>query len=164
MSGDKGRVSVVGIGPGAPGYLTDRAFKAIKESEIVIGYRLYIQQVEHLTAGKEIISSSMGREVDRCRFAVEKALQGHRVALVSGGDPGVYGMAGLLLQVAGEGENEPAIEIIPGITAAGAAAAVLGAPLMHDYASISLSDLLTPWDLIAKRLEAAAGADFVIVI
>lgn len=160
----KGKVSVVGTGPGFPQYLTAQAATALQQSDLVIGYKLYIKQVAAVIEGKEIISSAMGEEIDRCRQAVAEALKGKNVALVSGGDPGIYGMAGLLLQVAQEEENPPVVEIIPGVTAAGAAAAVLGAPLMHDFAVISLSDLLTPWAMIEKRLHAAASADFVIVI
>ncbi len=159
-----GKVSVVGTGPGSPGYLTEQAKNALIESDLVIGYRLYVDQMAELIEGKEIIASAMGKEVDRCRQAVEEAGRNKKVALVSGGDPGIYGMAGLLLQVAGEKSEPPLVEIIPGVTAAGAAAALLGAPLMHDFAVISLSDLLTPWDAIEKRLHAAAAADFVIVL
>lgn len=162
----KGKVSVVGTGPGVVDFLTAQAVRAIEESDLVIGYRLYVRQIAYLLhgKGKEVIMSSMGSEVERCRFAAAEALKGKNVALVSGGDPGIYGMAGLMLQVAGESEEQPPVEIIPGITAAGAAAAVLGAPLMHDFATISLSDLLTPWEVIEKRLRAAAEADFVIVL
>ena len=162
----KGKVSVVGTGPGAVEFLTAQAVRAIEESDLVIGYRLYVRQISSLLEGqgKEVIMSAMGSEIERCRFAAAEALKGKKVALVSGGDPGIYGMAGLMLQVAGEGEEQLPVEIIPGITAAGVAAAVLGAPLMHDFAVISLSDLLTPWVLIDKRLRAAASADMVIVL
>lgn len=160
----QGKISVVGTGPGSPPYLTARAKEALQESDLVIGYKLYVKQVAAMIEGKEIISSAMGKEIDRCRRAVLEALQGKKVALVSGGDPGIYGMAGLLLQVAGEEPESPPVEVIPGVTAAGAAASLLGAPLMHDYAVISLSDLLTPWETIEKRLHAAAEADFVIVL
>ena len=162
----KGKISVVGTGPGPVEFLTAQAAAAIEESDLVIGYKLYINQMASLLEGskKEVISSAMGREVDRCRRAVAEAKKGRKVALISGGDPGIYGMAGLLLQVAQEEETPPEVKIIPGVTAAGAAAAVLGAPLTHDFAVISLSDLLTPWAVIEKRLRAAAEADFVIVI
>ena len=159
-----GKVYVIGIGPGSPDYLTGKAVKALKDSDLVIGYRLYVEQVAELVEGKETLNSAMGREVDRCRQAVEQALKGKKVALVSGGDPGIYGMAGLLLQVLQENRERPEVEIIPGVTAAGAASAVLGAPLMHDFAVISLSDRLTPWERILDRLRAAAEADFVIVL
>ncbi len=159
-----GKVSVVGNGPGELEHLTSRAREAIEESDLVIGYKLYVDQVAGLIEGKEVVASAMGKEVERCRRAVSEARAGKKVALISGGDPGIYGMAGLLLQVAGEADPDLEVEIIPGVTAAGAAAAVLGAPLMHDFAVISLSDLLTPWELIEKRLRAAAEADFVIVL
>ena len=159
-----GKVSVIGIGPGLTDHMTAKASEALEESDVVIGYRLYVEQVRNLLGRQEIIASSMGKEVERCRLAVDKAGEGKKVALVSGGDPGIYGMSGLLLQLAGEKAPDLDVEIIPGVTAAGAAAALLGAPLMHDFAVISLSDLLTPWELIEKRLEAAAGADFVIVL
>ncbi len=160
----KGKVSVVGTGPGSMDHLTGQAKDALLDCDLVIGYRLYVNQVAELIEGKEVIASAMGKEIDRCRQAVKEAVNGKKVALVSGGDPGIYGMAGLTLQVAAEESEQPPVEIIPGVTAAGAAAALLGAPLMHDFAIISLSDLLTPWETIEKRLHAAAGADFVIVL
>jgi precorrin-3B C17-methyltransferase len=162
----KGKISVVGTGPGAAEYLTAQAIRAIEESDLIIGYRLYVKQISSLLEGKnkEVIMSSMGSEIERCRFAAAEAQKGKNVALVSGGDPGIYGMAGLMLQVAGDSEEQLPVDIIPGITAASAAAAVLGAPLMHDFAVISLSDLLTPWEIIEKRLRASAEADFVIVL
>lgn len=159
-----GKVSVVGTGPGSMEHLTEQAKKALLDCDLVIGYRLYVNQAAELIEGKEVIASAMGREIDRCRRAVKEAMNGKKVALVSGGDPGIYGMAGLTLQVAAEESEPPPVEIIPGVTAAGAAAALLGAPLMHDFAIISLSDLLTPWETIEKRLHAAANADFVIVL
>jgi len=128
---------------------------------VVVGYGRYLDNVADLAAGKEIISSGMTKEADRCRIALEKAAQGKKVALVSSGDAGVYGMAGLALELMWEKDYRVAIEIIPGVSAANAAAARLGAPLMLDYATISLSDLLVPWEKIRKRLEAAAAADFV---
>jgi precorrin-3B C17-methyltransferase len=163
---NKGKVSVVGTGPGLSKYFTRQAVEALEDSDLVIGYKLYVKQVVDLVEGrgKEIIHSAMGREIDRCRHAVAEAYGGRKVALVSGGDPGIYGMAGLLLQVAQEVDQPPEIEIIPGLTAASAAAAVLGAPLTHDFAVLSLSDLLTPWEVIEKRLRASAEADFVIVL
>jgi precorrin-3B C17-methyltransferase len=140
---------------------------------VIIGYRTYLDLVSSLIKGKEIISSGMRQEIDRCSKAVEIARTGKTVAVICSGDPGIYAMAGLVFEIAKSQHPEhrtqntdelPAIEIIPGIPALGACAARLGAPLMHDFASISLSDLLTPWELIVKRIEAAASADFVIVI
>lgn len=157
-------MSVVGIGPGALFYLTAGARQALAECDLVVGYQLYLEQVSELVSGKEILASGMGGEVERCRRAAAAAATGRRVALVSGGDPGVYGMAGLLLQVAAEMDPPPRVEVIPGVTAAAAASALLGAPLMHDFATISLSDLLTPLEKIWERLRAAVAADFVIVL
>ncbi|MDW7729917.1 MAG: precorrin-3B C(17)-methyltransferase [Bacillota bacterium] len=161
-----GKVYVVGTGPGAVDLLTARAVEALKKCEMVIGYHLYVNQIVDLLVEdkQEVVYSAMGREVERCRQAVDEAARGKDVALVSGGDPGIYGMAGILLQVAQEKNPSPAVEIISGVTAASEAAAVLGAPLTHDFSIISLSDLLTPWEVIEKRLRAAAEADFVIVI
>jgi precorrin-3B C17-methyltransferase len=161
-----GKVYVVGTGPGAVDLLTTRAVEALKKCELVIGYRLYVNQITELLDedNQEVVYSAMGREVERCRQAVDEAAKGKDVALVSGGDPGIYGMAGILLQVAQEKNPPPAVVIISGVTAASEAAAVLGAPLTHDFSIISLSDLLTPWEVIEKRLRAAADADFVIVI
>ena len=162
----EGKVSVVGTGPGSSKYFTRQSVEALEDCDLVIGYGLYVTQVADLVEGrgKEIIYSAMGREIDRCLHAVAEACGGRKVALVSGGDPGIYGMAGLLLQVAQEVDQPPEIVVIPGLTAASAAAAVLGAPLTHDFAVLSLRDLLTPWEVIEKRLRAAAEADFVIVL
>lgn len=159
-----GKINIVGTGPGNAGFLTADARAALEECDLVIGYRLYLEQVGNLVRDKECIASAMGKEVERCKLAVDEARKGKNVALVSGGDPGIYGMAGLLIQVALKQDNPPQVNVIPGVTAASAAAAVLGAPLMHDFAVISLSDLLTPWELIEKRLKAAAVADLVIVL
>ena len=160
-----GIVRVVGIGPGALDLLAPRALSALQQAEVIIGYRTYLELVESCFNPKaEVVSSAMMQEIDRCRKALELAQSGHDVALVCGGDPGIYAMAGLVFELAKNQNNTCAIEIIPGIAALNACAAVLGAPLMHDFAAISLSDLLTPWELIEKRLEAAAAADFVAVL
>ncbi len=160
-----GRVRVVGIGPGALDLLAPRALAALQEAEAILGYRTYLELVEScFNPTAEVISSAMMQEIGRCRKALELAESGRDVALVCGGDPGIYAMAGLVFELAKKQGNTCAIEIIPGIAALNACAAVLGAPLMHDFAAISLSDLLTPWELIEKRLEAAAAADFVTVL
>jgi len=160
-----GRILLVGFGPGHPDHLTFRAHQAIKEADVVIGYRTYIELVEHLLDGKEIIRKGMTEELDRCELALEKARNGQAVALISSGDVGVYGMAGPtyeVLQAAGwHPTGDVEVEVVPGVTALSACASLVGAPLTHDFASISLSDLLTPWETIAKRLEAAAESDFV---
>jgi len=154
----------VGIGPGGPADLTPRARETIAGAEVVVGYRTYLEQIVLLLEGKEVVWAGMREEVARAREAVSRARTGRRVAVVSGGDPGVYGMAGPVLEAAGEAGVLDLVTVVPGVTAATAAAALLGAPLMHDFAVISLSDLLTPWEVIAARLEAAAAADFVLVL
>ncbi|HTP65664.1 MAG TPA: cobyric acid synthase [Geobacteraceae bacterium] len=173
-----GKLFVIGIGPGDLKHMTFEAREALESAEVVIGYKTYLDLIRPLLAGKEVVSSGMTGEVKRCREALELADAGKNVALVSGGDAGIYGMAGLVLELAGKFENVgaplaapmavptqvPEIVIIPGVSAVQAAAAVLGAPLMHDFAVISLSDLLTPWDTIERRLAAAAAADFVTVL
>ena len=155
---------MVGIGPGGPLDRTRRAGEAIAASDCVVGYTRYMELVADITAGKELIATGMTREAERCRFALERAAGGKTVSLVSSGDPGIYGMAGLVLELAAaEGILVP-VEIIPGVTAAQALAARLGAPLMCDYATLSLSDLLVPWETIRGRLEAVAAADLVVAI
>lgn len=146
--------------------MTAGALEALERAEVIVGYHVYIELIRDLIGNREVVSSGMTQELERCRQAVRLALDGKRVAVVSSGDPGVYGMAGLVLEVleqAAPGSRLP-VKIIPGVTAATAAAALLGAPLMHDFAVISLSDRLTPWDLIVQRLEMAARGDFVTVL
>jgi cobalt-precorrin 5A hydrolase/precorrin-3B C17-methyltransferase len=162
-----GRIYVVGIGPGDRDHITHCAEKVIGLSDAVVGYAPYIEQVRTMVAGKEVFKTGMTEEIDRCRRAVELALGGKTVAVISGGDPGIYAMAGLVFQGLKEQDGHPrlpSVEVIPGVSALNACAARLGAPLMHDFASISLSDRLTPWDIIEKRIDAAAMADFVIVL
>ena len=155
---------MVGIGPGNRLDRTRRAEQAIADSQVIAGYNLYLKHIADLTAGKELIASGMMQETDRCRAALQRAAQGAMVALVSSGDPGVYGMAGLALEMAAAEGFEVPIEIVSGISAANSAAARLGAPLMLDYACISLSDLLVPWDAIRSRLAALARADLVVAL
>ena len=157
------KLTVVGLGPGAGRDLTGRAYDAIAAADLVVGYTAYIALIRDQFPDKEMTSTGMKKEVDRCRMAVEAAVGGKNVAVVCSGDSGVYGMAGLIYEVAREYPPID-IEVVPGITAACGGAAVLGAPLTHDFAVISLSDLLTPWEKIEKRLEAAAAADFVICL
>ncbi len=161
-----GRITVVGIGPGGRSHLTPKALAAIEACDVVIGYKSYTDNITDLIAGKRVVISGMRREIERAVEAVEAASLGDDVVVVSSGDPGIYGMAGLVLEVVNEkGMNETIeVEMVPGVTALSAAAAALGAPLMHDFCSISLSDLLTSWELILKRLKAAAEADFVIAL
>ena len=155
---------MVGTGPGGLKHITPAATEAIADSEVVVGYQTYLDLIPELLAGKEVVSSQMMKEVDRARQCLEIAAAGRKVALVSGGDPGIYAMAGLVFEMARERNDDVAIEVIPGIAAVNGCAARLGAPLMHDFAAISLSDLLTPMALIEKRLDAAAAADFVIAL
>lgn len=163
----------MGIGPGGPDHLTQKAKAAIAGADVIVGYTRYVALVKELTAGKEIFTSGMTQEVGRCEKAIEFAMQGRRVVVVSSGDSGIYGMAGLVFELAASkgllagvkpGEDSLRIEVIPGVPAFVSAGAILGAPLMHDFASISLSDLLTPWETIEKRVIAAAQADFVIAL
>ena len=146
--------------------MTPRARQAILDADVVAGYDTYLDLIRELLDGKTIIGTGMMQEVDRCQSAVEEARSGKRVAVVSSGDPGIYGMAGLVLELAAQypAERRPEVAVVPGISAVGAAAAILGAPLMHDFCVISLSDLLTPWDVIMKRVEMAAAGDFVMAI
>lgn len=155
---------MVGIGPGARNEISQRALDALKNSETIVGYKLYVDLVKDIIKDKQIIATAMRREIERVELAIQEALAGKIVSIISSGDPGVYGMAGLALEVISKENRDLPVEIIAGIPAANAAAAVLGAPLMHDYAVISLSDLLTPWKIIEKRVKCAAEADFVIVL
>jgi precorrin-3B C17-methyltransferase len=166
MAESRGLLAVVGIGPGAEEHMTPAALRAIAEAELVVGYTTYLKLVRHLLADKEVIRTGMTEEIDRARAAVERARAGARVALISSGDAGVYGMAGLVFQVLQEmgwrRDASPELRIVPGMTAINSCASLLGAPLVHDFCAISLSDLLTPWATIARRIEATAAADFVI--
>ena len=157
------KLYVIGIGPGGADQMTPRARAAIEASDIIAGYTTYIDLVRPLIEGKEILQTPMKQEIDRCTRARDAALTGKTVAMICSGDAGVYGMAGLMHEVCAE-YPQIDIEVVPGITAACAGAAVLGAPLIHDFAVISLSDLLTPWEKIEKRLDLAAQADFCICL
>ena len=157
------KIYVVGLGPGAGDQMTVQAKKVLDACPVIIGYTVYIDLVRPLFPEKQFLSTPMRKEADRCKMAFEEVKKGVDVAMVCSGDSGIYGMAGLIYEI-GRDYPEIGIEIVPGITAASGGAAVLGAPLMHDFAVISLSDLLTPWELIEKRLCAAAEADFVICL
>jgi adenosylcobyric acid synthase len=158
------KLFVIGTGPGDLKHMTYEARSALETAEVVVGYKTYLDLIAPLLWGKDVVSSGMRGEVERCREALLIASEGRDVALVSGGDAGIYGMAGLALELSRELQNSPDIVIVPGVSAVQAAAAVLGAPLMHDFAVISLSDLLTPWDAIERRLLAVAAADFVVAL
>ena len=156
------KLYVVGIGPGAPEEMTLRAKAALADAQVIAGYGVYVDLVRPLFPEKTYLTTAMRRESERCRMAIDAACGGKTVAMISSGDAGVYGMAGLIYELS-EGRDLD-IEVIPGVTAALSGAAVLGAPLTHDFAVISLSDLLTPWEKIERRLEMAAAADFCIAI
>ncbi|MEW5745546.1 MAG: precorrin-3B C(17)-methyltransferase [Nitrospirota bacterium] len=164
-----GKICIVGTGPGGAEHITPYAQKIIREADVIVGYGTYIDLIPGLVAGKEVFSTGMTREVDRCRKAIELAERGKSVAVISGGDPGIYAMAGLVFELLKSRQpsdisHRLSVEVVPGISALNACAARLGAPLMHDFAAISLSDRLTPWEVIEKRLTAAASADFVIAL
>ena len=158
-----GVLYVVGIGPGDPGYLTDAARAALDRAEVLCGYTLYVDLIRHLYPEKEVYTTGMTGEVERCRHALALAEGGRDVALVCSGDAGVYGMAGPVLELLPDYPGA-AVEIVPGVTAALSGAALLGAPLGHDFCVISLSDRLTDWDVIARRLQCAAAGDFAICL
>jgi precorrin-3B C17-methyltransferase len=155
---------LVGIGPGDARHMTGAALAAVRASDVVVGYTTYVAHIGDMLKGKEVITSGMRQEVERCRRAIELARSGKHVALISSGDPGVYGMAGPALEILDREGGDLPVEVIPGVPAANSAAALMGAPLMVDYATISLSDLLVPWETIKKRLEASASADMVTVL
>lgn len=152
-----GKLYVIGIGPGGLDYMTLKAMKAIEESEIIVGYTKYIDMVKSLIENKEVVSTGMKGEVERCKKALELS-KDKTVSIISTGDAGIYGMAGLILEL----KKDENVEIIPGVTASSSAASVLGSPIMHDNCNISLSDLMTPYELIKNRIELAAKGDFVI--
>jgi precorrin-3B C17-methyltransferase len=163
MNERRGIVYVVGLGPGSPGLLTPDASAALAAADTVVGYRGYLEPIAPMLAGKMIIGRELGEEVERARIALGMAEEGQIVALVSSGDAGIYGMGGVVWELAARGESSAEIVVVPGITAACSAAARLGAPLAHDWACVSLSDLLTPWEVLVRRVDAAARADFVLV-
>ena len=157
------KVYVVGLGPGGIEQMTARARETLANCDVIAGYHVYLDLIRDEYKDKEFLTTGMRKEVDRCQMAIAEAMKGKTVAMVSSGDAGVYGMAGIMYQVAAE-HPELEIEVVPGITAACSGAAVLGAPLISDFALISLSDLLTPWEKIEKRLDCASKADFVVCL
>jgi precorrin-3B C17-methyltransferase len=164
-----GSLYVIGLGPGDPGMLTEQAKLALRQSQVVIGYTGYFAGVQDLVQDKECLALPLTQETARAQVAVDRATQGDAVCVISSGDAGIYGMASLVLEVLEQRTSSdpcPALEVVvvPGVSAVNACASLLGAPLGHDFAVISLSDLLTPWTLIEKRLEAAAAADFITVL
>lgn len=159
-----GKLYAVGFGPGGYEHMTTKAIEAIKNADIVTGYTTYVEMLKKFFPDKEYLATPMTKEMDRCRMAIDLASEGKTVAMVSSGDSGIYGMAGILLEIANEKNADVEIETVPGVTAASAAASVLGAPLMHDFAIISLSDLMTPFNLIMRRIECAGQGDFIVCL
>ena len=157
------KICVVGIGPGDYGEMTVKAVNALNACDVIVGYPVYVDLVKPHFPDKQYFTTPMRREAERCRLALKLAREGQSVALICSGDAGIYGMAGLIFELRGEDETVD-IEVIGGLTAATSGACRLGAPLTHDFAAISLSDLLTPWERIEKRLDCAAAGDFVIVL
>ncbi len=157
------KVYVVGMGPGDEGLMCRKADETLKKCDVVIGYTVYVDLLRDRYPGKEFLTTPMTQEARRCRMAFDEARKGKSVAMVCSGDAGVYGMSGLILEI-GEEYPEISVEVIPGITAALSGGALLGAPLTHDFAVISLSDRLTPWETIESRLFHAASADFAICL
>lgn len=168
MAKEKGKLYVVGIGPGHHDHMTFRAMQAIQESGVIIGYDTYVSLIEDIISGKEVYRYPMTQEVDRANQAIELAENGKIVSLVSSGDPGIYGMIGLIYEILAEKDwNQQVgigVECIPGVSSLNSCAALIGSPLMTDFAVVSMSDLLVPWEIIVKRVEAAALGDFVTVI
>jgi precorrin-3B C17-methyltransferase len=163
-----GKLYIVGVGPGSHDHMTFRAKQVIEESDTIVGYDTYVSLVEDLIKGKEVYRYAMTQEVERAKQCIELAQQGRIVSLVSSGDPGIYGMAGLIYETLAEAGWDPKnglqVEIVPGVSALNSCASLVGSPLMTDFAVVSMSDLLVPWEIIVKRVEAAAQGDYVIVI
>lgn len=159
----KNRIFIVGIGPGKEEMMTGEALYALEQADVIVGYTTYVKLLGERFQGKELRATSMRQEVERCRLCFSEAEKGRTVALICSGDAGIYGMASLMLEI-GSAYPHTELSVIAGVTAASSGAAVLGAPLGHDFCSVSLSDLLTPWETIEKRLSAAAEGDFVIVL
>lgn len=163
-----GKLFIVGVGPGSHDHMTFRAKQVIEQSDTIVGYDTYVSLVEDLIEGKEIHRYAMTQEVERAKQCIELAMAGKTVSLVSSGDPGIYGMAGLIYETLAEAGWDPKtglqVEVVPGVSALNSCASLVGSPLMTDFAVVSMSDLLVPWEIIVKRVEAAAQGDYVIVI
>lgn len=159
----KNKIDIVGIGPGKEEMMTMEAISALERADVIVGYTVYLKLLGERFRQKELVSTPMRQETERCRLAFEEAEKGKKVALICSGDAGIYGLASLMYEI-GKEHPETELTVIPGITAASSGAAVMGAPLNHDFCVISLSDLLTPWEKIEKRLAAAAEGDFAIAI
>ena len=163
-----GKLYIVGVGPGHHDHMTFRAKQVIEESDTIVGYETYVKLVEDMIEGKDVYRYAMTQEVERAHQCIDLAKEGKIVSLVSSGDPGIYGMAGLIFEILAESGWDPkddlAVELVPGVSALNSCASIIGSPLMTDFAVLSMSDLLVPWEIIVKRVEAAAQGDFVIVI
>jgi len=163
-----GKLYIVGVGPGHHDHMTFRAKRVIEESDTIVGYETYVNLVEDLIDGKDIHRYAMTQEVERAHQCIDLAKEGKIVSLVSSGDPGIYGMAGLIFEILAESgwnpETDLQVELVPGVSALNSCASLIGSPLMTDFAVVSMSDLLVPWEIIVKRVEAAAQGDYVIVI
>jgi len=163
-----GKLYIVGVGPGHHDHMTFRAKQVIEESDTIVGYETYVNIVQDLIEGKDVYRYAMTQEVERAHQCIDLAKSGKIVSLVSSGDPGIYGMAGLIYETLAQSDWDPKsglqVEIIPGVSALNSCASIIGSPLMTDFAVLSMSDLLVPWEIIIKRVEAAAQGDFVIVI
>ena len=157
------KLYIVGIGPGNYENMTVRADRALQESQVIVGYPVYVDLVKDRYPDRQYLSTAMTQEAERCRMAIEEAEKGKTVSMICSGDSGIYGMAALIYELLGENSGVE-VEVVPGLTAACSGGAVLGAPLTHDFAVISLSDRLTPWEKIVTRLDCAAKADLSIVI
>ena len=157
------KIYIVGMGPGEEEMMTGEALRVLEESDVIVGYTVYLNLLGERFQGKKFLSTPMKQETERCQLAFAEAKKGKQVAMICSGDAGIYGMASLMVEV-GKANPEIELEVVPGVTAALSGAAVLGAPLNHDFCVISLSDLLTPWEKIEKRLAAAAQGDFAIAI
>lgn len=153
-------LTVIGIGPGSQAMMTVEATEALAAADIIVGYKTYTHLVKAFTGDKQVIKTGMCKEIERCQTAIDLAKAGHNVALVSSGDAGIYGMAGLILELVSQQQAGIEVRVVPGMTASIAAAALLGAPLMHDFCHISLSDLLTPWPVIEKTHYCRRGSRF----
>jgi len=164
----KGKLYIVGVGPGSHDHMTFRAKEVIEESDTIVGYDTYVSLVDDLIKGKDVYRYAMTQEVERAKQCIDLAQEGKIVSLVSSGDPGIYGMAGLIYETLAEAGWDPKtgleVEVIPGVSALNSCASLVGSPLMTDFAVVSMSDLLVPWEIITKRVEAAAQGDYVIVI
>ncbi|QUH30562.1 precorrin-3B C(17)-methyltransferase [Vallitalea guaymasensis] len=162
----RGQIFVIGIGPGQLENMTVKAVEVIKSCDVIAGYKVYVEQVKDLLVDKKVISKGMGKEVDRCEMAIEEAVQGKKVGIVCSGDGGLYGMAGLLIELVHikKLESDIDVEVVSGVTAAISCGALLGAPIVEDFCTISLSDYMTPYEKILKRVELASRGDFVIAL